>query len=147
MLRSIGAAFRLAAFVSKGNDLGLLLNETAHKEPGKLARAPAAGDLIFDYAQRRLTGEPAGWKIATPALNGWRMERTTEAGWTIIQVWQGDRLLGKVRLKANQVITDFALLPPQPPLTVPILAIAARTKMVSRYSVCTTALQASGCAI
>jgi WD40 repeat protein len=136
-LRSMGTAFWFVAFVSKGKDLGLLLREKGVRtlfDPTKkltlgVEKGPdtffAAGDLIFDFAQRRLTADRTGWKTTATALGGWRIERTAEEGWTVIAVWQGDRLVQKVRLKANHVISDFALLGPQPPLTVPILAIAS----------------------
>src|SRR5207302_9868147 len=65
------------------------------------------------------------WKPDTPAGNGWRAEQAAEDKRPVVAVFQGDRLLQKVRLKATQVLTDFALLPPHPPVTDPILAIAS----------------------
>src|SRR5205823_10356990 len=47
-----------------------------------------------------------------------------ENGRAVIVVSQGDRPGQKIRLEANQVVNDFALLPPQPMLNIPVLAIA-----------------------
>lgn len=123
-LRSIGTAFRFAAFARKGKDVGLLLNETAGKKAGTQPREPAAGDLVFDFAQRRLTADHTGWQTDRPAMNGWRAESQGAGDRPSVAVYQGDRRTAEIKLKADQVITDIALLPPQAMLKVPVLAIA-----------------------
>jgi WD40 repeat protein len=122
-LHGAGASQRLAAFVRKGPDLGLLLSETAGKAPGELPRQPAARDMIFDLAKRSLTADSAGWQTVVPAANGWRVEQP-DATKPALVVYQGDREAGRVVLGASEAITDFALLPPRPPFQLPILAIA-----------------------
>jgi len=123
-LRSTGATMRSASFVAQGKELGLLLNETTSKIPGTSPRAPAAGDLIFDFAKRQLTAEQQGWTIFAPALGNWRA--ATEAGNArpTVAIYEGQRLVRRIELTERQVISDFALLPPQAPLPVPILALA-----------------------
>jgi WD40 repeat protein len=124
-LRSTGTAFRFAAFVSKGKDLGILLNETAGKTPGQPPRAPESADLIFDLTQRRLTADRTGWEISIPDLNGWRTEQKMEKERSIISIFHADRRVQEIRLKASQTLSDFALLPTPAGLNVPILAIAS----------------------
>ncbi|HLJ95302.1 MAG TPA: hypothetical protein VKU02_19140 [Gemmataceae bacterium] len=124
-LQSIGTSFHFVAFVKKGKDLGLLLNEAADKKPAAPVRQPQTGDLIFDFGQRQVTADRTGWIMDRPALNGWRAESLQAAGRPAVAVYQGNRQVATVKLKADQVLTHFALLSPQPALNVPILAIAS----------------------
>lgn len=124
-LSGVGTALHTVAFVThKQKGLGLLLNERDVKQPGKPPLKPGANDLIFDFAARGLTSDLAGWALSTPALANWHAEEDAGAARPSIAVFQGDRLVRTVRLKAEQVITDFALLPPQGAKGRPILAVA-----------------------
>jgi WD40 repeat protein len=134
-LRSAGAAFPTVAFVRRGEgkekDLGLLLSEVGKKEPGQPARDPGSNDLIFDFANGRLTADRSGWKTTPAALQGWRAGHSAvhkDARGHITQ-WaialrQGEGPERRVLLKENQELTDYALLPARPPHNVPILAVA-----------------------
>ena len=61
-LRSAGAILRYVAFATKGDNHGLVLNESAEAQRGAPPRAPAAGDLLFDFTQRKLEGDTTGWR-------------------------------------------------------------------------------------
>jgi WD40 repeat protein len=130
-LRSDGAAMRYVGFVTHGKDKpGLLLNET--RGPGKgeqsRPRAPARGDLVFDFGGRVLTTDLDGWKTDAPDLRDWDVKAKDEGKeGTVLRVWHDKQEKGKVVLPPEQELTSYALLP-SAPLTEkvrgPLLAVA-----------------------
>lgn len=133
LLQSIGAPMGQAAFVARGEgkerQLGLVLSEQPKAALGDAPRPPQAGDFLLDFSRRRFSAALAGWQLDAPAPAGWtrralgadpkanagpRVEVTSPAGKTAV-----------IRLEAGRVITDYALLPPRPPLNVPLLAVAS----------------------
>jgi WD40 repeat protein len=128
-LHSIAETIRYASFLSKGNDRGLLLNAVPKKARGDAIRAPAAGDLIFDFANRKLTSDLAGWKVDAPPLGNWNVIHEVakdKAGKSYDQfaVSAGNKAVGKIALPPGVEFTDYALLPPGPMLNVAVLAVA-----------------------
>jgi WD40 repeat protein len=128
LLHSNGILLPGAAFARRGpGELGLLLSLTPIKNAGESPRAPKADDLVFDFTARRVAPYQAGWNQETLALGDWRavLQRPQDPRQpTAIAVSQGQRLIGRVVLKPNQMVTDFALRPPRPPVQAPILVVA-----------------------
>jgi WD40 repeat protein len=128
-LRSVGASPRSVAFVTNGADLGLLINEKVYKKPGALPGEPGTDDLVLDFTKRTLSALDEGsWKLSTPALAGWEVRRAPagadKAAPPRAVVRQDETEKATIDLKPRQTITDFALLPPRPPLQIPLLALA-----------------------
>lgn len=125
-LRSNGVTFRHVAFAARGNDLALVLNTAGRKAAGQAPPAldPAQGDLLFDFANRRLATEAAGWRTAAPHADGWRAQHAAGKDGTTVDVFQGERRVRQVRLPAQEELLDYALLPPRGAVPVPLLALA-----------------------
>ncbi|HEY1377821.1 MAG TPA: WD40 repeat domain-containing protein, partial [Gemmataceae bacterium] len=125
-LHSAGAVAAAVAFASKGGpaDLGLVLRPTGGV-PGPIA-ALAPTDLVLDVGKRTLTADPGrqGWRVASPAAAGWRVDWDRNAPDEFR--WAGPSARGTARLKLQptQVVTAYALIPPRPPLAEPVLAVA-----------------------
>ncbi len=119
-LRSAGAVMRSVAFVSKGDDHGLLLNESAPAAPGAPPRPPKDGDLLFDFGQRKLRGDTAGWRLDAPALGGWQAGLQGRA---IVVRANTEDDGQRIVLGAKDEVTAFALLPPTKAGSVPLLAV------------------------
>jgi WD40 repeat protein len=132
-IRSSGAVVRLVSFVKQGEGFGLLLNETAQKEPGALLRGPRAGDMVFDFSRRSLIPlRPGEWEPAVAVRQGWAARftpgRKNASGDTIewvVSTSEADAEQARFSLQARRV-TDFAILPSLPRLPVPILAVASQ---------------------
>jgi WD40 repeat protein len=126
-LRSAVSGIAAVAFVQKGEpaELGLILRPAAGAPPDQI-RALAATDLVLDTGKRSLTPDAGrqGWKLVSPADAGWRVERDANAPTDFR--WVGPQTRGTIRpkLQASQVVTAYALVPPRPPLTDPVLAVA-----------------------
>ena len=124
VLRSAVTTIAAVAFARKGGeaDLGLVLRPGGANPPRSLLPT----DLILDPGKHSLTANPGGqgWKLVTPADTGWRVDRdvTTPTDFH----WVGPQNRGTVRPKLQplQVVTAYALIPPRPPLTDPMLAVA-----------------------
>jgi WD40 repeat protein len=128
ILASVGTTFRYVSFATKNNKMGLILNGKAKAAPGAAARAPGQGDLLFDFARPGLD-EIEGWTAAAPDLDGWEVKHEVarfvqKPSIHTIEVLKGGERLGKLTLKPNQLVTDFALLPPARRFKVPLLAVA-----------------------
>jgi WD40 repeat protein len=122
-LRSAGAAHQYVAFVTRGEDAGLLLSEAPAGKKGAEARDPKGGDLIFDFTKRELSDDGRGWKAAAPNRTGWAVELTAakvEDGKVTrpesVTVRQGDKVVRRLDLAADETVDDYALLPGKPPL-------------------------------
>jgi WD40 repeat protein len=127
VLRGVGVSMAGAAFVRQGNgNLGLMLSTTPAKNPGEPVRAPRGGDFIFDFASRKIAPYEDGWKLDTLDRGEWQARVEQPA---VIAITKGGQPIGRVTLKANQSVTDFALRPPRPPVDVPILAVAYQEKL------------------
>jgi WD40 repeat protein len=124
VLGGVGTTMHFVAFGVKGKDLGLILNERGKKTPGQPPRDSAPGDLVLDFANRSLTQDRDGWKTAFPPAGDWRAVHASDKGWPVFSVYEGKRLVRQIELPEKSLVTDFALLPPQPPFQKPILAIA-----------------------
>jgi WD40 repeat protein len=120
-LRSAATMVAGVMFARKGEptEFGLILRPAT-------GGAAAATELIFDAAKRSLTPDPAGqgWKPISPADAGWRVDR--DANDPASLRWAGPQTRGAARLKLepSQVVTAYALVPPKPPMTDPVLAVA-----------------------
>lgn len=126
-LRSIGSTTNSLAFARKDKDVGLLLRENRGQDPGKPPADFAEGDLVMDFNHRTLTGDATGWKVEAPNLGGWRAvlePRDPQTRKVAVAIFSGERQAGRVELKAGYEVTAFALLPPQNPAKLPILALA-----------------------
>jgi WD40 repeat protein len=108
VLHSAGANIHLAAFVRRGRDVGLLLDERGRKPPGAAPLPPGEGDLVLDFGKRTLTADITGWKADAPAAGAW----TAKADWdsTSITVSDGQKSW-RVPLPKDNTLSDFALLP------------------------------------
>ncbi len=112
-LRGAGSTSRSVAFLRKGDDWGLRLDD----------------GLVFDIEARRLTNDQAGWTVSAPSLGPWRSS-VQRAGrdrngrpvpWSVVvQGGQG----GRVSLEPSQSVTATALRPPSGPGRRPLVAIA-----------------------
>jgi WD40 repeat protein len=126
-LRSIGSTINAVAFARKDKDVGLLLRENHSQGRGKTPAEFAEGDLVMDFNHRTLTGDATGWKVEAPNLGGWRAVLEPRDPQTLkfaVTIFHGERQAGRVELKAGYEVTAFALLPPQNPAKLPILALA-----------------------
>lgn len=138
VLRSIGVTLRHVQFVRKGNNPGLLLSE-AEEGVEATERAELPEGRIFDFANRSVTSDRDGWQVAPPRRDGWQVSlspvieanadkrRAAQRSFALV-VSQGGRQVGRTELNDIGDVTAYALLPPQPRLPVPILAIAYRDK-------------------
>jgi len=134
-LRGTGTRWPYVGFAEsgKGKDraLGLLLS-TKGSVPGKGPREPAAGDVIFDINSRSLLTRTAGWKSAAPGSEGW--EATVKAGTkkveekvenvAIFTIKHKGKAVHEMAMEPRQTVYDFALLPPQAHISIPVLAVA-----------------------
>jgi WD40 repeat protein len=131
MLRGSGIDARQVSFARKDGALGVVVSLEAKTGLGVALTTPAAGDLVFDPARRRVSNDLDGWQLVRPAATAWRAEVAASAGnpssgGPTITVRQGDRTVRQILLKKQ--ITAFALLPPQAPKGVPILAVATQDR-------------------
>ncbi len=123
-LRGAGAGAAAVAFARKGqgNDLGLVL-----RPAGGPVSALAPTDLVLDAGQRSLTPDPGrqGWRLVSPAGDGWRVDRDAAA--PNVFHWAGPQGRGtaRLRLEPSQVVTAYAIVPPRRPVTEPVLAVAS----------------------
>jgi WD40 repeat protein len=144
-LKSAGSSFRGIAFVKKNNDLALALRAAAPEEaaPGADATRLAelkAGDLIFDFSRRSLTGDQTGWKIDAPTGGDWQaslLSAEKDAGGRTVRqavvLRKGNEERRRVTLKRLHEVTHFAVLSPIGPTTVPILALAFIDELKQPY--------------
>ena len=123
---------------TRWRDLGFVLHSQDQRTGLRLSTSNAGDDgqplrLVFDFAQRRLIREAAGWQPFAPDLQGWSAKSVTEAvpdagnaPRTTIFVKQNDTAVTSIRLKPRETITAFTLLPPHAsgPLQIPVLAVA-----------------------
>ncbi len=128
-LQGAGETIRQAAFVRRGEDLGLRLNSKL----GDPLQEPAADldDLIFDFPNRQLTAEVENWRLDTPDLTGWnirrepaRLDNEGRAVPAAVLVRKGDGPEVRMQLPSKREVTAFALLPPRPPIQKPVVAVA-----------------------
>lgn len=118
VLRGSGATFRQVGFLTKQDAVGLSLREQPGQDP-----------LVFDFKQRRLTTERAGWADSVVKLGDWSVkldagkDERTGAAKPIFLVTRVGQAVKTVELKPTQTVTTFALLPPGR-LPRPILAVA-----------------------
>jgi hypothetical protein len=126
-LRSLGTTLQHVAFVLKGDERGLLLNE---RKRANFGRPPLANDMVFDFKGRKLIPYQEDWKLDAPRLEGWLVTGTTEkkndGELHYLLVRHNDEQLGRIALKPRQIPKTAALLPPgrPSPFRVPILAVA-----------------------
>ncbi len=73
-LRSFGTTFRRAAFVKKGADQGLVLNEAAPRMEAQ-PREPEEGDVIFDFAGRKFSADRKDWKLDAADVGDWKVRQ------------------------------------------------------------------------
>jgi WD40 repeat protein len=135
-LPSPGLTFPQAAFVRKGKDWGLLLDERPKGRPGELLlRGVGPGRrFVLDLKTGRVTDRADGWTTSVPALNGYQTshnDRKLDARGkpelpASVNVWR-DGKVKQVPLKLGDTLTDYALSPPGPGSVrgLPVLAIAA----------------------
>src|SRR5205807_6911321 len=81
--------------------------------------------LIFDFSKQPLTEDTRDWKPAAPAAAGWRVRVSAADGRAVLSIFQGQDLVREIKLAKGLAVTDYALLPPRPPLDVPVLAVAS----------------------
>lgn len=112
VLRGVAESIRYAGFVTKGKDRGLVLNTLPKEIIGAAPRAPAAGDMVFDFTNRKLLGSPAGWQTDAPATGGWKVIQKDK---TILNSL-GEKQASKITLGEGEILTDYAVLPGTPPL-------------------------------
>src|SRR5262249_41082384 len=118
LLDGAGTTFRHVCFVRRGNSLGLALGERAGRKPGDPPRDPAPGDVLFDFAGRRL-GDVTGWEKEIPDLKEWRASEALKGKLQAVTVTENGRAARTIALYPDHVLTDFAVLPPEgkrPPL-------------------------------
>jgi WD40 repeat protein len=132
--KGVGKTWGFVAFVRKGKDRGLLLNNTVlQPNRGKRPVSPDEGNVIFNLNQRVFTDAMEGWKIDAPGLDGWGIEgnarerdklgkTTAPAGATVTTP---DGKVVRIRIPGSEDVTDYAFLPAMPPLNVPLVAIAS----------------------
>jgi WD40 repeat protein len=137
ILQSAWAGIVQAAFVKKGQALGLVLSTKAKAKPGDAPRAPDKGSLIFDFIQAQLLDQPAGWALATPALGPWSIKAVVPApdkqkdAATVVVVEQAGQEKARITLADGnsgglELVSDLALLPPGKGTDYPIAAVATR---------------------
>jgi WD40 repeat protein len=119
VLGSEGTTFGRARFVRKGAARGLLLDE-----PGA-----SPTPLVLDLSSRALSDRAEGWEVDAPNLDrgGWSVERPAGARPGEPQrfvVSRRGELAGETSLQSDQQATAWAILPPGPRPSVPLLAIA-----------------------
>jgi WD40 repeat protein len=132
VLRGAGADFRWAAFVKKGDDLGLLLSTRSRRPAGAAPLVPQAGDVVLDLAGRSLGGDLKGWKLATPDTQGWKGTLSTSkakvggagASREVLTIQAKGIGPTAITLPATMRLADFAVLPPRQPLGRALVAIA-----------------------
>jgi WD40 repeat protein len=124
-LRSSGIAFHHASFLTKGNELALMLNRSARTRPGEPPPAPdrARGNLVFAFGHPGLSPDLAGWKTAAPDLTGWTAVAEDRAG-RFVSVRRDGQKPVRVNLPQKQELSDYALLSPHGAVKVPLLALA-----------------------
>jgi WD40 repeat protein len=139
-LKSAGDNFRGIAFVKKNNDLALALRSEVAQEAGQPIGDLKAGDLIFDFTRRSLVEDQTGWKIDAPAAGDWQASLTAvekdARGGTVrsaVILRKGNEERRRVTLKRLHEVTNFALLSPIGPATVPILALAFLDELKQPY--------------
>jgi WD40 repeat protein len=127
-LRGAGATMRAVAWAvqaeAKQDRHGLLLSPSPLDGPGAALVKPAAGDVLFDFAAHRLTTDKTGWKVAQPAAAGWSVSHESGKEGTVLLVSSDGKLVKRVPLKPTQIVTAYALMPPQPHVAFPLLAVA-----------------------
>jgi WD40 repeat protein len=117
-LRGAGVSIRTVGFVKKGQGRGLRLSTES-------------ADLILDAAQSRLTPDLAGWNSDDAAPGDWRTEvlgveqddRKRVVRWAI-GLRQGEGPERRITLERSRNVTATAVLPPQAPWNVPVVAVA-----------------------
>jgi WD40 repeat protein len=122
ILRSAGDTLRSVAFVRRGNEHGLLLNESA-PNVGAAPRAPAEGDLLFDFSLRKLTGDTQEWRLDAPDLAGWQVRSEAGKDRPALLVGRRDEQEKRIVLGAKEEVTAYALMPPSGAGAVPLLAV------------------------
>ncbi len=127
-LRTAGITPHFAEFVRREEGLGLLFSEQPPPRAASSSRPPQKGDLVFDPQQGQVTSADA-WRSAAPPVEGWEltheMSRQGSALQTEVVVRSPDRGSLRIRLKPNQQVTAYAVLPPTAPLTIPMVAVAS----------------------
>jgi WD40 repeat protein len=124
LIHSVGVRIRSAGFVTKGGQWGLLLSETPLRALGDSPGAPAAGDLVFDLSRHALTADLQGWGLTTSKVGDWKATAAAREGRWTVRVDDNAGNSREIKLKENQVVTSYALLPPQGPRQTPMLAVA-----------------------
>ncbi|MBI1918389.1 MAG: hypothetical protein HYS12_27170 [Planctomycetes bacterium] len=131
-LGGLGEIFRNAAFIGKGKECGLVLSTEPKDRPGLPSLVPADGTLIFDFDNRRPSADREGWKTDAPDVGDWRVKWSGPAArgalHETLTVSEDGKELCTVRLYPNYNLSDFALLPPRPPLRIPLLAVASQRR-------------------
>ncbi len=121
-LRSLGTIFRFAAPVRSAKGRGLVLHDT-RAGPRPSGEKLQEDDLVFDFGKPGLTSSQ-GWQLDVPSLDGWQVKHGVEKQRDYLEVRQDNAGPWIVRLPAGQRVTWWALHPPGPGRTVPLLAIA-----------------------
>jgi WD40 repeat protein len=115
VLQSIGTTFRFVQFVDKAGKPGLILSESMKRDDPR--------QIVFDFSQRQLAS-PKEWNLVGPKLENWKVgAEKKEEGW-MLSVSQQEEKKGKaILLPAEQRLDSLALLPPQAPWNVPLVAV------------------------
>jgi WD40 repeat protein len=129
LLRSVGTTMHYAAFVKKGEQAGLLLNEAEEATRDGRPIDPWLGALIYDLKDRSLVTDRKGWELDEAAAAGWSRDRARIVGTgkdarKVIVVRQDAAEKGRVELDPTSDVHASAVLAPRPPVGVPILAVA-----------------------
>ena len=129
-LPSAGSTFRRVAFVKKGDDQGLVLNET-RPPVGEAPSAPRGNDLIFDFTGRKLTADQTDWKLDAPDVSGWQLRHGYPQPGVkgdprpYLAVRKGAEKEMVIWFDVGSEITAYALAPSGDKFAIPLIAAAS----------------------
>ena len=123
-ITSRGQSYLQAAFVKNGDRAGIVLSPQPKAAMGAAPQPPRAGDLIVDLPQRNLLEDVAGWQLDAADAGQWKAAHGTADNRFYVNVSRGNNEVSRISLPPNQVLTDYALLPPTADGAVPLVAVA-----------------------
>ena len=127
-LKGLGKAWHYAAFATDGKSRALVLNRSLRRGPG-VPFPPLnkdQGDILFDFAKRRLVPAEAPWRIDAPDLTGWRIEPSPAPPNTptSLRISRDGQPAKEIKLPPGHRLVDFAFTPQTPAVKTPLLALA-----------------------